>query len=218
MMSGIKRLSFSVLFFLFFFGSIIGFVLEGLWCVLKRGHWENHSATVFGPFCIVYGLGFVAFYLLSLFINGKNPLIQFLLSGIAGSTLEFFASLLQELLFGSTSWDYSGHAFNLGGRISLKMTVIWGLLGLTFVRLLFPFIERLLPLSENRIVNVFGIVLAILTAANLLVTSAAVSRWQSRLLGTEPKNRIEKRIDEVYGDERMKKLYPNMVFKTFEEE
>lgn len=218
MMSRIKRLSFSVLFFLFLFGSIIGFVLEGLWCVLKRGHWENHSATVFGPLCIIYGLGLVAFYLLSLFINGKNPLIQFLLSGIVGSTLEFFASLFQELLFGSTSWDYSGHAFNLGGRISLKMTVIWGLLGLAFVRLLFPFIERLLPLSENRIVNVFGIVLAILTAANLLVTSAAVSRWQSRLLGAEPKNRIEKRIDEVYGDERMKKIYPNMVFKTFEEE
>jgi len=218
MMSRIKRLSFSVLFFLFFFGSIIGFVLEGLWCVLKRGHWENHSATVFGPLCIIYGLGLVAFYLLSLFINGKNPLIQFLLSGIVGSTLEFFASLFQELLFGSTSWDYSGHAFNLGGRISLKMTIIWGLLGLAFVRLLFPFIERLLPLSENRIVNVFGIVLAILTAANLLVTSAAVSRWQSRLLGAEPKNRIEKRIDEVYGDERMKKIYPNMVFKTFEEE
>ncbi len=79
-------------------------------------------------------------------------------------------------------------------------------------------IERLLPPSENRIVNVFGIVLAILTAANLLVTSAAVSRWQSRLLGAEPKNRIEKRVDEVYGDERMKKIYPNMVFKTFEEE
>ena len=77
MISRLRQLRFSVLFFLFFFGSIIGFILEGLWCILKRGHWENHSATVFGPFCIIYGLGMVAFYLLSIFINRKNIFIQY---------------------------------------------------------------------------------------------------------------------------------------------
>ena len=218
MISRLRQLRFSVLFFLFFFGSIIGFILEGLWCILKRGHWENHSATVFGPFCIIYGLGMVAFYLLSIFINRKNIFIQFLLSGLTGSGLEFLASLFQELVFGSTSWDYSGHPFNLCGRISLRMTAIWGLLGLLFVRFVFPFIEWLLPLADNKVVNASGMVLAIFMAINLLVTSAAVVRWQSRSVGVEPKNQIEKRIDEIYCDEKMKKIYPNMVFKTFEEE
>ena len=214
----LQKLRFSAVVFLFFFGSIIGFILEGLWCILKRGHWENHSATVFGPFCVIYGFGMVAFYLLSLFTNRKNLFIQLILSGLVGSGLEYIASLFQEKLFGSTSWDYSGHAFNLGGRISLKMTVVWGLLGVAFVRFVFPLIERLMPLSEYKAVNVLGIIMAVFMAINLLVSSAAVSRWQSRTFGVEPKNRIEKRIDKVYCDEKMKKLYPNMVFKTSEEE
>ena len=115
----LQKLRFSTVVFLFFFGSIIGFILEGLWCILKRGHWENHSATVFGPFCVIYGFGMVAFYLLSLFTNRKNLFIQLILSGLVGSGLEYIASFFQEKLFGSTSWDYSDHAFNLGGRISL---------------------------------------------------------------------------------------------------
>ena len=52
-----RRLRYTTLFWLFFLGSIAGFVLEGLWRIILVGHWENHSATVWGPFCIVYGIG-----------------------------------------------------------------------------------------------------------------------------------------------------------------
>ncbi|MBQ8345061.1 MAG: hypothetical protein IJY42_02210, partial [Clostridia bacterium] len=40
------------LFWLFLFGSVLGFLLEGVWSIFKRGQWDNHSATVWGPFCI----------------------------------------------------------------------------------------------------------------------------------------------------------------------
>ena len=48
------------LFWVFFFGSILGFVIEGIWHIVLTGTWVDHSATVVGPFCIVYGVGAVA--------------------------------------------------------------------------------------------------------------------------------------------------------------
>lgn len=53
------------LFWLFMAGSALGFIAEGLRCVLTDGHWENHSSTVWGPFCIIYGVGALAVYLIS---------------------------------------------------------------------------------------------------------------------------------------------------------
>ena len=48
------------LFWVFFLGSILGFLIEGIWNIILVGEWVDHSATVVGPFCIVYGVGAVA--------------------------------------------------------------------------------------------------------------------------------------------------------------
>ncbi len=51
--------------FIFIIGSMAGFLLEGIWCVIRTGMWENHSATLYGPFCIIYGIGAAALYVIS---------------------------------------------------------------------------------------------------------------------------------------------------------
>lgn len=134
--------AYAELFYLFLVGSVCGFILEGLWCVLKKGAWESHTATVWGPFCIIYGIGAVLIYLLSGPLAKKPLLIQFLAFSAAGSVVEYFTSLLQEMCFGSTSWDYSSQFLNLDGRVSLKMSLIWGVLGISFMRWVFPGIHR----------------------------------------------------------------------------
>ena len=68
---------YATLLWLFVIGSAVGFVLEGLWCVLRTGRWESHSATIWGPFCIIYGVGAVAVYLLSAFLKNRGVLLQF---------------------------------------------------------------------------------------------------------------------------------------------
>ena len=128
-----RTITYSSLFWLFMLGSIIGFILEGLWSILCGRGWENHSATVWGPFCIVYGLGAVALYVAAAFINTRPLPLQFAVCGILGSAVEYFSSAVQELCFGSTSWDYSDQFLNIGGRVSLKMTLIWGFLGIAVV-------------------------------------------------------------------------------------
>ena len=58
-------LGYAELFWVFFFGSILGFVIEGIWHIILTGEWVDHSATVVGPFCAVYGVGAVAAFVVA---------------------------------------------------------------------------------------------------------------------------------------------------------
>ena len=52
-----KPLSFPTLLWLFIAGSLLGFVMEGVWHFLHTGEWGFRVATLWGPFCIIYGAG-----------------------------------------------------------------------------------------------------------------------------------------------------------------
>jgi len=208
----LSSIKYQTLFWLFMTGSVLGFVLEGLWCVIKTGHWEHHAATIWGPFCIIYGIGAVAAFLISQLLSGKHILLQFGAFFFSGALVEYFASLFQELCFGSVSWDYSEHFLNIGGRVSLQMALTWGILGVLFMRFLFPFLNRAFEkLNGKKGAQLCGI-LTVFMVINLAATSVVVTRWQSRLDGTSPNNSIERAIDYIYGNEKMDGLFPNMRF------
>lgn len=205
-------LKYQTLFWLFMTGSVIGFVLEGLWSTVLLGHWEHHAAVIWGPFCIIYGIGAVAVFVISHLLSGKNLILQFTVYFISGALVEYFGSLFQEMIFGSVSWDYSEHFLNIDGRVSLQMALIWGVLGILFMRLLFPvFVKLIGKLNKKRGLALCGI-LTLVMALNLLVTSVVISRWQDRLQGFPPENSVELLIDNTYGNERMNRLFPNMRF------
>ena len=208
-----KNFTYSALFLLFLFGSIAGFIFEGVWCVFRKGHWENHSALVWGPFCIVYGIGAVAVYLLSGCLNKKNWPLQFLTFSLSGGMVEYFTGLFQEHVFGSISWDYSKHWLNIGGRVSLKMALLWGVLGILFVHFIYPYLSRLLNKCRGRISKIACIILTVFMAANLLVSSVAVLRWRERTNDMPPSNKVEEILDQFYDDETMKEIYTNMRFQ-----
>lgn len=218
------KVSFFNLFWLFMIGSVAGFLIEGFWDIVKSGVWRNHSATVWGPFCIVYGLGTVAVYLCCLVVREKRRFLQFLVFAVSGTVIEYFSSLFQEMVFHSTSWDYSNRFLNIGGRVSLQMSAVWGLLGVAFARILMPPILRLMDKIQTKPWHVAGAVLSIFMALNLLVTSAAVLRWHTRLCGGEEETpggagmqdrfqeRVVEYLDENYDDDTMRKIFPNMNF------
>ena len=206
------RASYSDLFWLFMFGSVIGFILEGIWNILTRGEWANHAATVWGPFCIIYGLGAAVMYVVSFSVVDKPLLSQFAIYALIGSALEYLASLFQETCFGSTSWDYSDQFLNLNGRISFQMTLIWGLLGVIFARLLFPPLSVMLSHMHGNVWNFTCKLLSVAMVINLFVTSSAVFRWRERMEALPAMNVWEEYLDGHFGDERMEEIFPNMVF------
>lgn len=206
------KLTYSSLFWLFMLGSVIGFVLEGLWCVVRKGHWENHSATVWGPFCIIYGLGAVAVYIMTAYFKDKNVFLQFALCAASGTLIEYVSSVFQEICFDSYSWNYSNHFLNLGGRVSLQMTLIWGILGILFMRFLFPPLAKFLERLKGKGWRIACICLSVFMCINLLVTSVALTRWKERTAGIEADSAIAEFVDDIWDDEKMEAIYPNMTF------
>lgn len=208
-----KGLSWATLFWLFVAGSLIGFVMEGVWHWLHHGIWGFRVATVWGPFCVIYGVGAAAMYLIALAVEKKRPLTQFITFALAGSAVEYLSSLFQEVAFGTVSWDYSHHVLNLGGRISLRMTLIWGVLGMALMYgilpLLLSFFNRMRLSSRTALCRAAAAFMCV----NLLVTSIALLRWQERVQSADPaSNAVEAYMDRRWPDERMQERFPNMVF------
>lgn len=207
-----NKTTYPQLFFLFFAGSVAGFFLEGIWRVIRTGAWENHSATVYGPFCIVYGVGAAALYWMSGQVNDIPLWVQFLIYAVTGATVEYLGSFAQERFFGSVSWDYTGRLLSLNGRICLSMTLMWGMLGITFSLMVCPLITQLFTTAADWPVKGLCILLSVLMAADLLLSASALLRWRDRQYDIPPRNLVEERLDERYDDERMGEVYNNMVF------
>lgn len=208
-----RALSFPVLFGLFIAGSLMGFIMEGCWHFLHHGTWGFRVATLWGPFCIIYGVGAVAMYLIALLVEKHPPLVQFTAFALAGSAVEYLSSLFQEAAFGTISWDYSQHTLNLGGRISLKMTLIWGAIGMVLMYGILP----LLLTSFNRMHlqdrTTLCRIAAVFMCVNLLFTSIALLRWHERVTYATPaSNAIEAYFDTKWPDDRMHARFPNMTF------
>ena len=56
------KITYDKLFWLFMAGSLMGVLIEGLFCLIRKGQWESHVVTVFGPFNALYGAGAVLFF------------------------------------------------------------------------------------------------------------------------------------------------------------
>lgn len=207
------QITYQKLFWMFVIGSVIGIGAEGIWCVLNKGVWEYHPATIWGPFCIVYGVGADAVYIISILLKDKKIPVQFLGYTIAGGLVEYVASWVQELIFHSKSWDYSDHFLNIGGRVSLKMALIWGVLGVLFMYFVMPYLERMFGKMQGKSWSVACIVLTIFMVINLAVTSAALIRWRDRQANVPANSKVTQMIDQFYDDDFMERRYCNMNFE-----
>lgn len=70
---------------------------------------------------------------------------------IVFSVFEFLASWILEIVFHQRWWDYSDAMFNIGGRICLSFSIVWGLAGVIFSNFLHPFMEKKTEKILNKI-------------------------------------------------------------------
>lgn len=200
------------LFIVFFIGSILGVVIESIWCIFRHNELQSRQGLIWGPFNPVYGIGAV---LLTIFLykyRNRSAIYSFLGSMIIGSALEYSLSFLQELFFGSVSWDYSALPFNLNGRICLLYSIFWGIIGVMWIKLLYPMISRITLNIPKEIGDNLVLILFIFMIINSLASISAVHRWSERINNVKAENALDIVLDKYYPDERMEKIYPNMVF------
>lgn len=93
------------------------------------------------------------------------------------------------------------------------MSLLWGVLGVVFVWLIFPTLNRMFAKMRGRGWRIGCVVLSLFMAMNLIVSAAAVTRWRNRLAGQEQAGRMVQILDEVYDNDTMAELFPNMKFE-----
>jgi uncharacterized membrane protein len=200
------------LFWIFIWGSFVGFIVETLYCLTQNGHFEWRGSMLLLPLSAVYGIGALAFYL-GVPQADKASILRIFLSGaVIGTIVEFFCSWAQQTMFGSVSWDYSQLPFNINGRVCLLYTVFWGVLAVFWAKLLQPFIERRAAKVFHGTIRPSTLVLFIVIVISIIISAYAVARWGARLEGLPAIGIFDAWSDRLFPDTTMEWLYANMKF------
>ena len=195
------------LFWIFIVGCVVGWFVEGLFSLIKWREFINHSAVVIGPFNMAYGLGALMLTaLLYKFRNEKNIKI-FLIGFIGGSILEYIMSWGMELVLGFTAWDYSRKPLNLNGRICVRYSLFWGLLGVVWIKYIYPFITKLLEKVDKKMRKRLAIFLSIFLVFDIFLTGVAINRARKKEKGIEAKYKYEEVLDKTFNKEYLKNMY-----------
>ena len=200
------------LLLLCFIGSFLGVVVELGWCRLTRGYLESRSGLVYGPFNLLYGVGAVVLTVTLYNFRNRGKWLSFAGGTIVGSIVEYVCSWAQEMAFGSRSWDYSTKPFNLNGRICLMYSLLWGLLGVFWVKSIYPRMAKWILKIPNRAGKLLTWVLTAFFIFNAVVTCIAVYRWSARISGVPANDAFWQFIDARFTNERMQRIFANMSF------
>lgn len=133
----------------FFVYSILGHLIETVTALITKSNFK--SGFLYGFWTPVYGFGSIIILILSNYLF-KNlhlnrvveTIIVFLVVAIVLSSIEVIGGVLLKQLFGVSYWDYTKEKYNLGKYISLKMTLIWGVMSIVFIYIVNPILEPLI--------------------------------------------------------------------------
>lgn len=198
------------LFWIFFIGCIAGFVLEEFWAFFVMHVVELRVGLVYGPFQPIYGGGAAIITLCLYNLYKQNSFVIFLASGLIGAAFEYLCSLGQELMFGTVSWDYSDTPFNLDGRTNLMFAVIWGFLGLIWIKFVYPAMSRWIEKIPKRLGGVLTVVLACFLIFDAFLSCAALARSEERSRDIPATTSLQLFLDEHLDDQYLAIVYPNM--------
>lgn len=204
--------SWKQLVWLFAIMSVAGLIGETIQHFIAFDEWESRPGLIWGPFSPIYGLAAVLLTITLEPLSGKHAVFQFLAAMLIGGGLEYFASWAMETFWGVVAWSYINEPFNLHGRICLGQTVIWGLLGLLWVRVGLPIAEKIFNKIdiENKTFHWLTVLLTIYLIANIITTVVVLARADQRAEGIPATNAIEMICDWYYPSDQLQERFQNM--------
>ncbi|MEG1517525.1 MAG: putative ABC transporter permease [Raoultibacter sp.] len=210
------KLNFFTLFWLFVIGSIIGLGVETVFHAIVYGGYESRAGLVWGPFSPIYGAGAA---LLTLFLNRfyySHNLVIFLIAMVVGSAIEYITSWGMQFFWGAIAWDYSGTFGSIGGRTNFLFGMMWGMLGLVWVRVVLPLVKRGFKRinQKSKIIKIITILVTLFMVVNIVVTCLAMDRQSQRAAGIPASNPIEHAIDTTFPDAWMQARFENMTISA----
>lgn len=220
------KINWSNTFWYFVFFSILGLIIETVYCYATMGILESRKGLVWGPFCPIYGVG--ASILIIVLSKYKNSYIKlFAYGAVLGDVIEYILSYCMEALYGSRFWEYSYVNLNLNGRICITYSIFWGILAVILIKIMKPLIDTILNKIKPNIKRVLEKTILAFLIIDVLATVWAVSTYETRAkqiyYGIQNQqteiedvtaiNKFKKYIEEnVFSNEKMKKTFPNIRF------
>ena len=195
------------IFWIFVIGSVFGFFAEIAYGIVYTRTVVFRQGLVYGPFIQVYGMGAVAYYLLIRKI--QDPKKAFFSGMIMGGILEYLCSFLQEIVFGTISWDYSDLFLNFNGRTSLLYCFYWGIIAVVFLKVVYPLIKKMDKYLTKKRVRIGTLIFSIFMIADIVISCMAGVRQDRRHKNIPPENEIDVFLDNNYPDEFLDKVYNN---------
>lgn len=146
-------------FLLFMVFSFIGWVYELLVFRFELGYGFLNRGFLFGPYLPVYGFGELLMLAAMLKLKNKRieigrvsltPLICFVIAVFVATAAELLTSYLMEFVIGEWLWDYTNDIPNFQGRIALKSSLRFGIMGILGLYGVYPVISGLTESAKEK--------------------------------------------------------------------
>lgn len=140
---------FLTLAFLFFIGSVIGWVLELFFrrfisTANPERKWINPGFCI-GPYLPLYGFGLCFLFLIASLENLHwfqstfwNRIVLFLIMAVCMTVIEYIAGIFCLKVTKVRLWDYSDEWGNIQGIICPRFSALWAVLGAAYYFLIHP--------------------------------------------------------------------------------
>jgi len=165
-----------------------------------------NSGFLYGPFCPIYGFGAV---IMILFLSkvSTNPFIIFIVSMVILTIWEYIVGVLLEKIFKTKYWDYSDLKFNINGRVCLKNSIYWGILGVIFIFLIHPLIRSQVEKVPETILFHIDIVLYIILLTDVIISVTKILFIDKKIQQLyEISEKIKEKINELKQAEMLEKM------------
>lgn len=203
-------LDFFHLFWVFVICSFAGLVVETIVSYPIDGVWKDRAGLVWGPFSPIYGAAAVLFTLVLNPLRNKRLTVLFAVSAFAGGLFEFLAGWFWENAFGIVAWSYIDQPFNIMGYTCLGISLVWGLAGFVWLKLLMPIVYDIIDHIPVRAQQTIAVALAVFMAVDIAFTLAAFTCWFDRQAGNPVDSPVQTFFAEHFDDDFMAERFQTM--------
>ena len=155
--------------FYFYVFTMIGWVQESIIESLYHRKLINRGFLK-GPYIPIYGFGGCLMLLVCMPFS-YNPWLVFLVGMLSCTALEFFTGMIMEKVFNKQFWDYSMFKLTIKNRISLVVSLFWGLLSLFMVYVLSNIMSMLFEWVNPVAAWIYIGVMAVLMTTDFIFSS-----------------------------------------------
>lgn len=193
--------SFTQLLWLFFIYGFAGWCVEVIFHAANKGKFINRGFLI-GPICPIYGYGLVAVILALTPLQG-NVLLVYIGSVVICSVFELIVGWASEKFMHTRLWDYSDNAFNIGGYVCLKFSLLWGVGCICILYIFHPMVMELVRIIQSIPRTHGNVLLGILSAmllADLGITGFNALKLDAHMRAIDEVAKAIERVSYGIGD------------------